>query len=152
MATIFKKLRHLLLSYDWEIIEIQGAIFKASWGFWLLLPFPVFRAISGYNAVGTENIWGWGLFLYGMFHLYAIYSHWKWLRRWVTFVAFLFWIFTVILIFQQSRTSTLLPMFTVIAFFMGMNFIRLKTATPPMADQRNFNFGPPPGTPERRRQ
>jgi hypothetical protein len=151
MAKFLNRLKILLLSYDWEIIEVQGAVFKTAWGFWLLLPFPVFRAISGYNAAGKENIWGWGLFALGVFHLYAIFSNKLKLRRWVTFVAFLFWIFTVILILQQSKTSVLIPMFSIIAFFMGLNFVRM--GTPPMLldDQRKVNLGPPPGIRERRK-
>src|SRR6185503_20309153 len=96
-----------IFTYDWEVVEIQGAIFKIAWGVWLLLPFPVFRAVQGYNAVGTENWWGIGLLIYGLAHFIAILSGNRLARRIFTFGAFLFWIFTVILIWQQTHTAAL---------------------------------------------
>ncbi len=125
MIYIIRKLKIFILTYDWEVVEIQGALFKISWGIWLLMPFPTFKAISGYNAVGTENYWGVGLLVYGMLHFLAIMSSNRFARRWLTFGSFLFWVFTCILIYQQAPTAALLPLFAVIAFFMGLNFIRI---------------------------
>lgn len=147
-----------MFTYDWEVVEIMGAVFKITWGIWLLLPFPVFRAIEGYNAVGTESWWGIGLLIYGTLHLMAVIAGHRFYRRWLTFGAFLFWIFTVFLIWQQSHTAALLPTFTVIAFFMGLNFIRIGKLPTTMRtivkgsaiDERIIDLGPPDGMAERR--
>lgn len=159
-ARIFK----LLFNYDWEIIEIQGATFKILWGFWLLLPFKTFRAIEGYFAAGGENYWGWGLLALGALHFAAIITNYNISfsigrrtykinsRRWLTFIAFLFWAFTAVLIWQQSNTSALLPFFALIAFFMILNFFRLgiQMQAEDMLDQRKVNLGSPAGVAERR--
>jgi len=129
LRPLTKQLTKFLFSYDWEIIEIQGAIFKIAWGTWLLLPFDTFRQIQGYFAVGIENMWGFGLLTLGLLHLTAVISKRLFFRRWLTFVAFLFWLFTLVLIYQQSPTAALLPMFGVIAIFMMINFLRLGIQT-----------------------
>lgn len=116
---------NFFFNYNWEIVEIEGAIFKISWGIWLLLPFQTFKSIQGYAGIATENYWGWGLLLLGTIHLLSIASGRLFIRRWITFIAFLFWIFTVVLIWSQAPTAALLPLFSVIAFFMGLNFLRL---------------------------
>lgn len=148
ILTLAKKIKWFIFNYDWEIVEIEGAIFKVAWGLWLLMPWRTFRTIQGYNAFGNENLWGWGLFLLGAVHLVAIFSGHRLFRRTLTMLAFFFWLFIIVLLFLQSKTSALIPMFTIIAFFMGMNFIRLK-AKP---DQRVENLGRPNGLPERRKE
>lgn len=148
MATkITQTIKRFIFSYDWEIVEIEGAIFKIMWGIWLLLPFQTFRQISGYTAISTENIWGFGLLFLGLVHFGAITSGKIRLRRWITFIAFLFWLFTILLIFKQSPTAALLPLFAVIAFFMGLNFIRLGAV---QEDRRREDLGAPVGIAERR--
>ncbi len=138
----------LFFNYDWEIVEIQGAVFKICWGIWLLLPFRVFRMVQGYNAIGNENYWGWGLLILGLIHFAAIASNKLSLRRWITFIAILFWIFSIILIWLQSHTAGLLPMFAVIGFFMTINFWRLGIMM--KVEKRRKNIGPPAGMTERR--
>lgn len=122
---ITRALYKLIFSYDWEIVEVQGALFKITWGLWLLLPFNVFKAIEGYSAYGSENFYGALLLIMGIIHLVAIASHKVDIRRRITFMAFLFWLFSIIMVYTQSPTGALLPMFAVVAFFMGVNFIRL---------------------------
>lgn len=154
MAEFTSKFIKILFSYDWEVIEIQGAVFKIVWGLWLLMPFDTFRAIKGYYAVGLENYWGWGLLILGMIHLYSIFSRKLLFRRWITFVAFTFWIFTIVLIWEQAHTSALLPFFAIIAFFMGLNFLRLgiQGKVDQLIDERKINLGAPDGYAERRNE
>lgn len=154
MSNMTKRLIKLLFGYDWEVIEIQGAVFKITWGIWLLLPFDTFRAIEGYYAVGLENAWGWGLLILGLIHFGAILSNKITLRRWITFIALMFWIFTVVLIYQQSHTAALLPMFVVIALFMGINFLRLglQQKIQTLVNERKIDLGSPSGKPERRKK
>lgn len=144
---ILSSFKRFLFTYDWEIVEIQGATFKIMWGVWLLSPFQTFRTIAGYNQVASENTWGWGLLLLGLIHLIAILSKNRIMRIIMCMIAFLFWTFTVILVAQQLWTSAIVPMFSVIAFFMGINFTRLVLDKP---DQRGTDLGPLPGHPERR--
>lgn len=119
--TIFK----LIFGYDWEVVEVQGAMFKIAWGVWMLLPFPMFKTFEGYTAYGTENFYGLSLLIMGIVHLTAIASHKVDIRRRITFLAFLFWFFSIIMVYTQSKFSALIPLFAVVAFFMGVNFIRL---------------------------
>lgn len=125
MANVLHTLKRFIFTYDWEVVEIQGAVTKMLWGLWLLMPFQTFRAIEGYAAVGKENTWGWGLLIFGSIHFVAIASGRRRPRQVLTFIAFLFWLFTVLLIYQQSHTAGVLPFFIVMAFFMGVNFIRI---------------------------
>lgn len=138
--------------YNWEIVEVQGALFKIGWGIWLLLPFPTFTSIQGYTAVTTENYWGWGLLILGSIHLAAIAYNRLPIRRWITFIAFIFWIFTVVLIYSQAHRAALIPLFSIIALFMGLNFLRLgvEIRAKQIIDERRSNIGPPEGTAERR--
>ena len=114
-----------MFSYDWEVVEVQGAMFKIAWGIWMMMPFPMFKTIEGYSAYGTENFYGAALLFMGVIHLIAIGSHKIDIRRRITFLAFLFWFFSIIMVYTQSHTSAILPLFVVVAFFMGVNFIRL---------------------------
>lgn len=147
MITIFNSFKRFLFSYDWEIVEVQGAVFKVIWGIWLLSPFQTFRTISGYNQIASENTWGWSLLILGLIHLLAVLSRYRKLRITMCMIAFLFWTFTVVLVVQQLWTSAIVPMFSVIAFFMGLNFTRLVLMKP---DSRLLDQGPPSGQPERR--
>lgn len=142
ISTFGKKIRQMLFAYDWAVVEIMGSMFKIAWGFWLLLPFPTFRLISGYTAVGKENYWGICLLIYGICHFASIMSGNRRWRRYFTFGGFLFWLFTIILVWQQSHTSSLLPFFFLITFFMGLNFIRLGIPVQTISDQRVGQSGP----------
>lgn len=125
MNKFYQSLYRLLFSYDWDVVEVEGALFKLSWGLWMLLPFPVFRTVSMYSLIAPENVWGIFLILFGTIHLYAVGTqnlHW---RRVMSLVSFFFWLFSVILLFLQAPTAALIPTFAIIAFFMGVNFIRL---------------------------
>lgn len=150
---IFKKVKRFIFTYDWEIVEVQGALFKLTWGIWLLLPFKVFRTVPGYNAFGSENLWGWGLAALGFVHLIAILSGNLYWRRRLTLTAFFFWIFIIVLLALQSATAAFLPTFVIIAFFMGMNYIRMRfeeKIQQHLIDERKINLGPPAGMAERR--
>jgi hypothetical protein len=149
MATVFSRLKQFMFSYSWEIVEIEGAAFKLAWAIWLLLPFQAFRSISGYASVATENIWGVGLLILGAIHLYSVVKHKRRLRQVMTFIAFLFWLFTVVLIWFQSHTAALIPLFAVIALFMFINFLRLSIPVG-QVDQRVVNLGRAGGLPDRR--
>lgn len=145
---ILNRIGKFIFSYDWEIVEIQGSIFKITWGIWLLLPFDTFRTVQGYNNYGNENYWGVGLLALGIIHFGTIVSHNIKARKTITFVAFLFWLFSALMIAMQSLTAGIIPMFGVIAFFMGVNFIRLGRM---VTDRRKEDLGPPNGD-ERRDQ
>lgn len=124
MKTI-RSIQKFIFSYDWEIVEVQGSIFKITWGVWLLLPFETFRTVEGYNAFGDERVYGIVLLILGLVHFMAIASHKVDIRRNITFLAFLFWLFSAIMVYTQAHTAAIIPMFVVIAFFMAVNFIRL---------------------------
>ncbi len=149
---IISRLKKFIFSYDWEIVEIQGAITKVLWAVWLLMPFPAFRTVSGYTAVASENVWGIGLLVLGSLHLFSVLSHYRGMRKLMTFVAFLFWLFTITLVWLQSHTSPLIVFFFVIAIFMFFNFLRLwvKPANLLLHERRVVDQGPPDGMPERR--
>lgn len=126
------KLRKLLFQYDWEIVEIQGAIFKIVWGIWLFLPFDTFTGLDVYDAlrkVTNETTWGIFVIVLGLIHLWAISSGVIKYRRTMIFVAFLFWIF-ISVVFGVSRIgSALIPLTIVIAFFLAVNYLRLGIPT-----------------------
>lgn len=129
MKIIVSNIRRLFFGYDWDIVEIEGALFKLTWGLWMLLPFPVFKSVSVYSQIASENTWGVSLAALGVIHLYAVINNKIWLRRVMCFIAFSFWLFTIILIYIQAPTASLLPTFSIIAFFMAMNFVRLGAAS-----------------------
>ncbi len=125
MINFYQGIRRLLFSYDWDIVEIEGAMFKLSWGLWMLLPFPVFRTVSAYTLIAPENIWGIFLVIFGAFHMYAVFTRQLNWRRLMSFISFFFWLFSAILLLIQAPTAALIPTFVIIAFFMGVNYIRL---------------------------
>lgn len=122
------KIRKLLFQYDWEIVEIQGAIFKIVWGIWLFLPFDTFGGQPVYDSLSkitNETTWGFFIIVLGLIHLWAISSGIVKYRRVMIFVAFMFWVF-ISVVFGVSRIgSALIPLTAVIAFFLAVNYIRL---------------------------
>lgn len=123
--TLLNKIKFYLFTYDWEVIELQGAIFKIAWGLWLVMPFQSYRAAGGITASRYENYWAIALLVLGVLHFWSIKSgHLKWRRRF-TFIAFAFWLFTILVVGQSSWSSPLIPFFVIIAFFMALNNIRL---------------------------
>lgn len=120
-----EKIKALFFNYDWEIVEIQGATFKILWALFLLMPFPAFKTISGYASIGTENYWGSGLLIIGVLHMYSILIHKRWMRKLMTFISSLLWLFITFIVWQEAHTSALLVFFLTIGFFMFLNFLRL---------------------------
>lgn len=125
MLKTLKSLKRFIFTYDWEVIEIEAAIFKIMWGFWFLLPFPFFSSIRGYTGVAPEDVWGFSLLALGSAHLWAISAHRKIFRKWATFLSFLFWLFSTILIWLQVPEGAIIPLLMVITIFVLFNFIRL---------------------------
>lgn len=148
MGKILKSFRLYIFTYDWEVVEIMGATIKIGMGFWLLLPFQSFKNGGGITSVGAENIWGWALLILGVTHMVAIRAGRIKYRRIMTFIAFLFWLFTILITIQATITSPLIPFYGTIAFFMAMNFIRISVFLPP--DVRVTNLGKVPASAERR--
>ncbi len=129
----------MIFHYDWEIVEIQGAIFKIVWGGWLLLPFSTFKGQAVYDALGSitsESVWGLFVLLLGFGHLVAIAYGTTNIRRHFIFVACAFWVF-ISVIFGMSRVgSALITLPIVIAFFLAINYLRLGTNIPTLGGLR----------------
>lgn len=137
------KLRRMIFNYDWEIVEIQGSIFKIVWGFWLLLPFNTFLGQPVYDALASlTNEVGWGLFVFilGLCHLLTIaYGTVKWRRAFIL-VACMFWMFLSV-IFGITRTgSALIPLTIVITFFLAINYLRLGLPNVPSFLKRRLGY------------
>lgn len=118
----------MIFKYDWDIVEIEGAIFKIVWGIWLLLPFETFDGQEVYTAlksIAPETLWGALVLGLGLGHLIAIaYGTAKWRRHFIL-AACMFWIF-ISVTFSISRIgSALIPLTIVITFFLSINYLRL---------------------------
>ena len=142
-----KRLVKFLFSYDWEVVEIEGAFFKLAWGIWLLMPWDTFKSVTVYVGL-SENVWGWGLFTVGTLHLISVFRGSIFARRWFAFFGSGFWAFNAIAIFLQSHTAALIPLFSIMSLFMLINFYRLGVMQELMRRQKEL--GPPPGIEERR--
>lgn len=125
---LVKQIRRLVFSYDWEIVEVQGALFKIIWGIWLLLPFNTFQGLDVYSVLAgvmNETAWAVVLLFLGSLHFLTITTgSIKW-RRVMIFVACMFWIFISIVFGLARIGSALIPITFVIAFFLAINYIRL---------------------------
>lgn len=147
MNSFSKRLIRFLFSYDWEVVEIEGAFFKIAWGIWMLMPWATFKTISVYFGL-TENQWGVGLLTIGTIHIISIFRGSIFSRRWFAFFGAAFWAFNAISVGLQSPTAALIPLFGIISLFMLINFYRLGVVQE--LSRRQKNEGPPVGTDDRR--
>lgn len=131
------RIKRMLLLYDWEIVEVQGAILKIAWGIWLILPMQTFATSQVYSGLAAvtrnEDVWGTFLILLGISHFVGVAVGGKWRRRFVMLAA-MFWLFSSISFFIARPGTILAPLAFVIFIFMGINYIRI--GLPHFVDRR----------------
>src|SRR3982750_520621 len=90
------KLKRMLFNYDWEIVEIQGSMFKIFWGIWLMIPFNTFAGSPSYaplETIANEFTWGLVIFILGSLHLISMAYGNRKIRRHLIMLACGFWVF-----------------------------------------------------------
>lgn len=127
---MLQQLKRLIFNYDWEVVEIEGAVFKVLWGFWILLPWNSFgnfptNVFAVFGKLGPEWVIGLGVMLLGLAHLYAIGFARRPTRRNFILVAFMFWLFTSVCFGMARIGSAMIPFTLVICFFLAVNYFRL---------------------------
>ena len=127
-----KKFRQLLFNYDWEVVELQGAVLMVVWGIWLALPFSTFAsttasasAYSGLSQFASELIWAIFFLVFGVAQIWSITTGNVKMRRLLIFAACLFWIYVSITVGISRPSAGLIPFTAVTSFFLAVNYLRL---------------------------
>lgn len=129
MTYVWHRLVRILATDPNGRFELFGATVAAFWAALLLnVNSEMFtqRQFSAMAAIAPE--WGWGVAvgLLAIMQLYALFADRRDLRRWVSLVGLMFWLFVSVMFFQAAGWSTTAyAAYMTMAAFYGDVFLRL---------------------------
>lgn len=129
MKNVYAKLKHALVTYEIELVEIMSGIAAVSWGVWLINP-ALDTFITSYTfytmaAVAPEWLWGTCMIVIGVAQVESVISH-KLVRRKVSSLMLsIMWMFISAVFLYANVASTAGVIYSVFAFFTAWSYLRL---------------------------
>jgi hypothetical protein len=129
MIQIHKKLRHALITYEIELVEIMSGIAALSWGIWLLIPsldsFQSGRTFEAMAMVAPEWLWGTSMMGVGFFAIQSVLAHNIRLRKMTSLTLSIMWMFITAIFAYSNLASTAAVTYGVFTFFTAWSYLRL---------------------------
>lgn len=106
-----RRLRRLLLDYNFEFAEFQVGLAALLWGSWLILPFwNTFESSNSFHVLRDSGIeeswWGLGIALVGALQLIGLIWEHRSIRRFASFALVLVWLFISLMFILSNPAAT----------------------------------------------
>lgn len=129
MQIAYQKLKHALISYEIELVEIMSGIAAVCWGLWLINPlFVTFDSSQTFYAMAMlapEWMWGWAMLVIGFFQVESVITHSLSRRKKTSLILSIMWIFITAIFAYANVRSTAIAIYGTFAFFTVWSYLRL---------------------------
>lgn len=129
MSNFIKKLKHAMVTYEIEMVEIMSGIAALCWGLWLANPtlnsFTSSDTFDTMAMIAPEAIWGSAMILVGFFQVESVLSHQIPRRKVTSFLLSIMWLFITILFGVANLASTAVVIYGTFAGFTIWSYLRL---------------------------
>lgn len=129
MQTMYGQLKHALITYEIELVEIMSGFAALCWGIWLVNPaFNTFATSTTFDnmaMLAPEWLWGMCMLAIGIAQVESVISHTLKRRKMSSLILSIMWMFITTIFLYSNIASTAGVIYGTFAFFTAWSYLRL---------------------------
>lgn len=129
MPNVYQKLKHVLITYEIELVEIMSGFAALCWGIWLINPllntFITSDTFDTMAMIAPEWLWGLSMVTIGFAQVESVISHKLARRKISSLILSVMWMFITTIFLYSNIASTAGIIYGTFAFFTAWSYLRL---------------------------